>query len=60
MKEEIKCKDFHVWPETSENMEGMPCQCQRMLWHQETCGCPGEKKLEFKPIPNPDYKGQEN
>ena len=61
MQEKIKCKDFHYWLETDkENMEGEPCQCGKMLWHQEECGCPGDKKIDFKPIPNPDYKGNDN
>lgn len=60
MQEEIKCKDFHVWSETKEDMENVPCNCGRMLWHQEECGCPGDKKIDFKPIPNPNYEGDNN
>lgn len=60
MQEQVKCKEHHIWSETTESMEGKPCDCGKMLWHEELCGCPGEKHMEFKPIENPDYKGSDN
>ena len=60
MEPEVKCSGYHVWPETTEDMEGKECQCGKMLWHEEACGCPGNNEKEFKPILNPNYHGNDN
>ncbi len=60
MESELKCGMFHVWSETVEDMEMKPCDCGKMLWHEEMCGCPGKNEKEFKPILNPNYYSDDN
>lgn len=58
MQPEIKCKDYHIWIVSEE---GQICQCGKMIFHMEKCNCPGkENEMEFKPHPNPNYKGEAN
>lgn len=57
---EIKCNVQHLWngnpPFTSQpELEGKPCDCGKMLFHIEGCGCPGNPQKEIKLQENPNY-----
>ncbi len=67
MSEEIKCKEGHTWngilPTVDEkilepqhpDLEGLPCDCKKLLFHEEICGCPGKKEWRIKTEENPNY-----
>lgn len=57
--EEIKCKEAHmvdgVVPQERDNhLDGRTCDCQRMIFISEPCGCSdgGGYKLRSKPNEN--------
>lgn len=67
MSEEIKCRNGHVWggwirtvDENKNEVQhpellGQPCDCNRLIYDEGKCSCPGKNKWEVKPIENPNY-----
>lgn len=55
-----KCAIQHLWngnppyPHQSE-LEGKPCDCGKMIFHAEMCGCPGNPQMQVQLKENPNY-----
>ncbi len=42
--------------ETDLQYDGKTCDCGKLVYHLEECGCPGKKHMLLKEKENPDYK----
>lgn len=60
MSEEKPCPLIHQidgrTPElTDTHLEGRTCDCGKLMFFTELCGCSGDKHLELKSQPNVNY-----
>lgn len=60
MSEEKKCPLIHQidgrTPESTDtHLEGRTCDCGKLIFFLEPCGCPGAKHDELKSQPNINY-----
>lgn len=67
MSEEEKCRIGHQWngvkPEIKESLmqdqypdlHNKPCDCGRVLFTEEACGCPHNRYWEIVLIENPNF-----
>lgn len=66
MPVETKCLHGHTWDNKTPSIDpsihkvqhpeliNKPCDCRRILYGEELCGC-HFKKWEIKNLPNPNY-----
>ena len=57
---EMACKTFHgiggVLPQKMDiHFDGKTCDCGKLLFYAEMCGCPSNKHLELYSKENPNY-----
>lgn len=58
------CRDAHrvdgiIPQEFNIEFDGRSCECGKILFYAEACGCPSSKDgKKLKSNPNPNYKGQ--
>lgn len=62
MTDEIKCReshkvDGHIPSPLDLHLDGRTCDCGRILFQKEPCGCIGNPHDELKSKENPNYGG---
>jgi hypothetical protein len=63
MTEEIPCANGHVIDKvtpapTDLYFANRVCDCSKLIFVLEPCGCPNDKHDELRSRPNPNYNGQ--